>query len=201
MAIAAVIIGLIALEARFGFLTAIFNKFRRAFSFIPGISAPDDDEDERRAPRGRSAGGTQRAQPRDLGQGQEEDERTIIERRLTSLQYRRTSIGISVEGQQEIDDLEQRLASLPRRERPVEVQVAGTAQQPAQPNVAQQRGFVQAPQRQDELTDIERRLSSLRSRRATVGVTVEGQQEIDQLDKACQSLTHIDRRGHSRSWW
>ena len=122
MAIAAVIIGLIALEARFGFLTAIFNKFRRAFSFIPGISAPDDDEDER-APRGRSAGGTQRAQPRELGQGQEEDERTIVERRLTSLQYRRTSIGISVEGQQEIDDLEQRLASLPRRERPV----AGTS--------------------------------------------------------------------------
>ena len=59
VAIAAVIIGLIALEARFGILTAIFNKFRRAFSFIPGISAPDepDDEDEGRAPRGGSAGG------------------------------------------------------------------------------------------------------------------------------------------------
>ena len=133
VAIAAVIIGLIALEARFGFLTAIFNKFRRAFSFIPGISAPDDDEDER-APRGRSAGGTQ---------PEEQDERTIIESRLSRLQYRRTSIGISVEGQQEIDDLEQRLASLPDVERTVSVQVAGTAQQPAQPNVAQQRGFVQ----------------------------------------------------------
>ena len=135
VAIAAVIIGLIALEARFGFLTAIFNKFRRAFSFIPGISAPDDDEeDERRAPRGGSAGGTQ---------PQEQDERTIIESRLSRLQYRRTSIGISVEGQQEIDDLEQRLASLPDVERTVSVQVAETPQQPAQPNVAQQRGFVE----------------------------------------------------------
>ena len=58
-AIAAVIVGLILLERRFGFLTAIFNKFRRAFSFIPGITAPDepDDEDEGRAPRGGSAGG------------------------------------------------------------------------------------------------------------------------------------------------
>ena len=51
-AIAAVIIGLIALEARFGILTSIFNKFRRAFSFIPGITAPSDDEEDTDTPDG-----------------------------------------------------------------------------------------------------------------------------------------------------
>ena len=60
VAIAAVIIGLIALEARFGVLTRIFNTFRRAFSFIPGISAPDEPDDaptDDTAPRGGNAGG------------------------------------------------------------------------------------------------------------------------------------------------
>ena len=88
---------------------------------VPGVPTPFDEEDERPVPREGSAS----ASP------------TPTERRLSELLSRRATVGVTVEGQQEIERLEQRLANLPRREP------------------------VQAPQRQDELTDIERQFVQL----------------------------------------